>query len=310
MPSTESDALRAHYEANGTLLAANPNLDLQLMRALLEEIQRLAAEPCDVSYAEVDAGGRPALWCIPATAEQDRVILYFHGGGFVLQSMHSHRKLAGHLARAAGARVLVLEYRLAPENPFPAQLHDAEAAYAWLLDRGVRPADIALAGDSAGANLAVSTTVKLRDNGSALPAAIVGFSPWFDLECDGPTLDSNAGVDALVQRALVEQMTQLFLGPTGSATDPLANPLHADLAGLPPIYLCAGGHEALLDNGERFAERARRAGLDITFDVMSGQQHVHVFMAGRAPEADHSVNEAAAWLKPRLGLATAPLVRT
>lgn len=310
MPSTESDALRAHYEANGTLLAANPDLDLQLMRALLEEIQRLAAEPPDVSYAEVDAGGRPALWCIPATAEEGRVILYFHGGGFVLQSMHSHRKLAGHLARAAGARVLVLEYRLAPENPFPAQLHDAEAAYAWLLDQGVRPADIALAGDSAGANLAVSTTVKLRDSGTALPAAIVGFSPWFDLECDGPTLDGNAGVDALVQRALVEQMTQLYLGPTGSAIDPLANPLHADLAGLPPIYLCAGGHEALLDNGERFAERARRAGLDITFDVMSGQQHVHVFMAGRAPEADHSVNEAAAWLKPRFGLATAPLVRT
>lgn len=307
MPSTESDALRAHYTTTNALVAAHPGLDLAVMRALLEEVQRCSAEPSDVSYAEVDAGGRAALWCLPAAADQERVIVYLHGGGFMLQSMHSHRKLAGHLARAAGARALVLDFRLAPEHPFPAQLEDAEAAYDWLLGQGMRPGRLAFAGDSAGAGLAVTTALRLREHGKPLPAAIIGFSPWFDLACESPALDRNDGVDALVSRPLMEHVAAAYLGATGSPTDPFANPLHADLTGLPPVYLCAGGDEALLDNVERFADRARQADVDITFDVQPGQQHVHVFMAGRAPEADHSISAAAAWLKPQLGLADASL---
>lgn len=307
MTSTESGALRARYAATNALIAAAPDMDLAVLRALLEEIHRCAAEPGGVSYAEADAGGRPALWCVPPGAGPDRVILYFHGGGFMLQSIHSHRKLAGHLARAAGIRVLSLDYRQAPENQFPAQVDDAEAAYDWLLGQGILPGHVALAGDSAGAGLAVSATVRIRDRGKPLPAAIIGFSPWFDLECDSPDLDAKADVDALVSRALVEQSAALYLGPTGSPTDPLANPLRAELAGLPPVYLCAGGNEALLDNGARFTERAQRASVDVTFDVVPGQQHVYVFMAGRAPEADETISKAAGWLTPLLGMARVPL---
>jgi monoterpene epsilon-lactone hydrolase len=308
MTSNDVDALRLRYEENAALLAANPNLELPLMRALLEEIHRCAAEPRDVSYDEVVAGGRPALWCLPANAEPERVLLYFHGGGFVLQSMHSHRKLAGHLAHAAGARCLVLDYRQAPAHPFPAQLEDAVGAYHWLLDQGIRPENVVLAGDSAGANLAVATVLRLRELGDPQPAAVACLSPWFDMECDGPTLARNAGKDALVTRDLLAQMAALYLGPEGSATDSLANPLHADLSGFPPVYLCAGSDEALLDNGERFADRARSAGVDVTFDVVPGQQHVFVFMAGRAPAADSTIAAVAAWMAPKFGRATAPSV--
>jgi monoterpene epsilon-lactone hydrolase len=306
MPSTESAALRAHYQATNALLAASPELPLPIMRALLDDVHRCASEPEGITYAEVDAAGRPALWCLPPDSAQHGAILYLHGGGFVLQSMHSHRKLAGHLARATGMRTLVLEYRLAPEHPFPAQIHDAQAAYDWLLDQGVATGQRVLAGDSAGANLAIATTLALRDRGAALPAGIIGLSPWVDLECNGPSLEANADVDALVQRPLVQQMTALYLGPTGSPTDPLANPLHADLTGLPPMYFTAGSHEALLDNAQRLAHRAREAGVEVSLDVVEGQQHVFPFMAGRAPEADASIAAAARWLHATLESAPAP----
>ena len=302
MPSTESESLRTHFQSMSDRLAANPEMDLPTLRAMLEELAVQAAEPTDVTYEEVDAGGRPALWCIPLGAATDRVILYTHGGGFVSNTMHSHRKLAGHLAKAAGVRSLVIDYRLAPEHPFPAQLDDAVAAYHWLLDQGIEAAHIATAGDSAGGNLATSVVLKLRDDGVALPAAIVALSPWYDMECDGPTLDSNADTDALVQRPVVQNMATMFLGESGSRTDPLANPLHADATGLPPIYLTAGTHETLQDNAERFADIAKNANVDVTLELADGMQHVHPFMAGRAPEADTTIANIGEWLRPKLGL--------
>lgn len=300
--STYASVLQQRYQANNEILAANPELDLPLMRALMEEIHRCAAEPAGVTYAEVDAGGRQALWCTPVASSDDApVVLFLHGGGFVLQSPHSHRKLAGHLAVGAGAPVLVLDYRQAPEHAAPAQLEDAVAAYAWLIDQGV-PADrIAVAGDSAGANLAVTTVLRLRDQGAPLPAGVIGFSPWFDLECRGASMETNADKDLLITKEICAMMAGLYLGEGGSPSDPALNPLYADFSGFPPIYLCAGGDEALLDDGRRLTDLAREAGADVTFDVVPGQQHVHVFMAGRAAEADRSIATAAAWLSTRVG---------
>jgi monoterpene epsilon-lactone hydrolase len=303
MPSTESDALREHFQSMSDRMAANPEMDLVTLRSMLEELGGRAAEPTDVTYEEVDAGGRPAMWCNPIGAADDRVILYTHGGGFVSNTMHSHRKLAGHLAKAAGVRALVLEYRLAPEHPYPAQLEDAVAAYRWLLDQGIEAAHIATAGDSAGGNLATSLVLKLRGDGIPIPAAIVALSPWYDMECNGETLVSNSATDALVQRSVVESMSTMFLGESGSRTDPLANPLHADAAGLPPIYMTAGTHEALQDNAERFADIAKRANVDVTLELSEGMQHVYPFMAGRAPEADATIAAIGEWLRPKLGLA-------
>jgi epsilon-lactone hydrolase len=302
MASTGSDELRTIYQSWADRMAAAPDMDVATLRDLFEEWHRPTAEPTGVTYEEVDAGGIPALWCIPLEAAADRVLLFTHGGGFVVGSIATHRKLAGHLAKAVGARALVLDYRLAPEHPFPAQLEDAVTAYRWLLGQGIEPGHIVTTGDSAGGNLAISTVLKLRDDGDPLPAAILPMSPWLDMEHLGKTLESNAHTDALVSRPVLEGMAGMFLGESGDPTHPLANPLYADPTGLPPMYSCAGGHETLQDNAERFHEKARTAGVDATLEIVPEMQHVYTFSAGRAPEADATIAAMAAWVRPRLGL--------
>lgn len=303
MPSTESDALRAHYQSMTDRMAADPGMDLVTLRSMFEELADRAKEPEGVTYAEVDDGEVHGLWCRPVDAADDRVILYTHGGGFVANSSHSHRKLAGHLAKATGVTSFVVEYRRAPEHPFPAQLEDGVTAYRWLVGRGFQPEHIATAGDSAGGNLAIGIPLKLRELGEPLPAAAVAFSPWLDMQHLGKTLDSNAETDAVVSRAVVELMSTMYLGEHGDPTDPLASPLYADPTGLPPLHITAGEHETLLDDSQRFADKALGAGLDVTFTTAPEQQHVYPFMVGRAPEADAAVRDAGDWVRPRLGLA-------
>ena len=301
-PSAESSAMRNVFSRMATRTAANPEMDLESMRDMLESMYALTAEPAGVTYEEVMAGTRPSLWCLPLDAAQDRVILYAHGGGFLGNSMHSHRKLAAHLAGAAGTRALVLDFRLAPEHPFPAQLEDAVIAYRWLLDQGFEPGHIATAGDSAGGNLAISLVLKLRDDGLPLPAAIVAMSPWLDMEVSGHGFTANAANDAFLSREVVAHLAATFLGNGGSPEDPLANPLHADPAGLPPVHMSYGGSETLRDDPERFAAIAGPAGVDVTLDLAEGMQHDYMMMAGRAPEADQVIARISKWLRPKLGL--------
>lgn len=301
MPSTQSDALRAHFQSMTDRMAADPEMGVDTLRSMLEEVSARAREPEDVTYAEVDEDGVRGIWCKPAGADPKRVVLYLHGGGFVCNTAASHRKMAAHLAQAAGAYGFVLEYRLAPEHPFPAQLEDAVAAYRWLLGRGIDAGRIATAGDSAGGNLAISLVVKLRELGEPLPGAIVGFSPWVDMEVTGKTVETNAETDALVSRGVAESMAAMFLGEKGSPTDPLANPLHADLTGLPPLHVTAGGAETLLDDCQRVGDRAREHGVEVEMTVSPGQQHVYPFMAGRAAEADEAIAAAGAWITARTG---------
>jgi epsilon-lactone hydrolase len=301
-PSAESEAMRNVFSTMTMRTAANPEMDLESMRDMLESMYALTAEPAGVTYEEVVAGKRPSLWCLPLDAAQDRVILFAHGGGFMGNSMHSHRKLAAHLARAAGTRALVFDFRLAPEHPFPAQLEDAVTAYRWLLDQGFEPGRIATAGDSAGGNLAISLVLKLRDDGLPLPAAIVAMSPWLDMEVSGQGFTVNAANDAFLSREVVAHLAATFLGNGGSPKDPLANLLYADPAGLPPVYMSYGGFEALRDNSERFAAIAGPAGVDVTLDLADGMQHDYMMMAGRAPEADQVIVRISKWLRPKLGL--------
>lgn len=300
MPSTESDALRSHFQSMSDRVAANPEMDLVTLRSMMEELADRASEPEDVIYSEVDTEGIRGIWCTPLDASRDHVVLYTHGGGFVGNSASSHRKLAGHLAKAVGARAFVLEYRRAPEHPFPAQLEDTLAAYRWLLGQGFEADSIATAGDSAGGNLAVGIALKLRELGEPLPAAIVAFSPWLDMEHLGKTLDTNAETDAFVNRSVVEMMSSMYLGESGSPTDPLANPLHADLTGMPPLFLTAGGAETLRDDAERLADRAHNAHIEVELTVVPEQQHVFPFMAGRAPEADDAIRAAADWARQKI----------
>lgn len=301
MGTAQPNALKDHYERIAGRMAADPEMGLDTLRDMLEELHVRAAEPTDVTYEDVDAGGVPAILAKPAGAARDRVIMYAHGGGCVTGSSHSHRKLAAHLAKAAGTYALVVDYRLAPENPFPSQIEDMVAAYRWLRANGYGAEHTATAGDSAGGNLAISTALKLRELGEALPAAVISFSPWLDMENLGKTLETNADSDALVSRAVSEMMATMYLGEASPA-EPLANPLHADVTGLPAVFVSAGDAETLLDNAERFVDQARSAGVDATLEIQPGQQHVYQFMAGKAKEADATIANAAEWLRPRLGL--------
>jgi epsilon-lactone hydrolase len=278
-----------------------PDIGLEHLRYLLEELHVLTAEPTGVTYEEVDAGGVPSIVARPIDAVSDRIIVYTHGGGCVTNSAQSHRKMAAHLAKAAGIHTLILDYRLAPEHPFPAQLEDAVLAHRWLRRQGYAPTHTVTAGDSAGGNLAIASVLKLRELGEALPAAVVAISPWLDMEGLGESFETNADSDALVSRDLSINMAGLYLGDA-SRTNPLANPLYADLAGFPPIFITVGDAEALMADGERFAKRAQAAGVDATLEYGRGQQHIYQIMAGRSPEADASIAAMAAWLRPRLGL--------
>jgi acetyl esterase/lipase len=199
------------------------------------------------------------------------------------------------MAKALAATALILDYRLAPEQPFPAQIEDSVAVYKELLERGTKPEDITTIGDSAGGNLAVSTVLKSRELGLPLPGSVIAFSPWIDMELNGATLDSNEATDALVCRPVLEAMVGMFLGESGVANDPLANPLHADFSDFPPIYINAGSVETLLDDARRLHSRVTDAGVNSTLSVVDGMQHVFPFLAGRAPEADEEIQKIAAW---------------
>ncbi|KAL6240302.1 hypothetical protein RBB50_012789 [Rhinocladiella similis] len=302
MPSKESTAQVDLFKAMAKIIAAHPGLDLELNRLLFEEPHRLASEPTDVTYEDVQCPGsvRPAIWCKPLGTSPSHVVLYFHGGGFSTGSPSSHRKLAGHLAKAAGCFALVQDYRRAPEHPFPAQIEDAVAAYEWLLqDRGLSNHHIATAGDSAGGNLAVSSVLKMRELGLPLPSAIVGISPHVDMGQVGKTLITNAGTDALVDRATLSVMLSSFLGGA-SKENPLANPLHADLTGMPPMYLCVGSWEMLQDDAQMLADRAKEAGVEVELEISEGMQHVYPFMAGNAPEANKTIDNIGDWLRKKL----------
>lgn len=296
MPSRESAVLAERYKLFGERIAVMPEIGLHGMHDPFEGISLLSAEPSGVTYDEVRTTGGPAIWANPAGCDTKRVLIYVHGGGFICGSKESHRKVGAHLAKAAGCRALVVDYRLAPQHRFPAQLNDVRTAYEWLLDSGFQASNIAFAGESAGGNLVTTVVLALKQDGQPLPAAVVSFSPIYDMQVTGRTVESNAANDAFFSRRVLEETAQFLLGGH-TPTDPLANPLHADLAGLPPIFLTCGSHETLQDDAERFAVLARDSGAEVTLRVADGMQHFYQCMAGRAPEADASIAEAGTWLR-------------
>jgi len=303
MARRESEALKTLYRGWAAALAANPEMPLDELRLMFEHWGDVTAEPGGVDYIETNAGGIPALWAVPKGCAEDRVLLCMHGGGYVTASMYTHRKVYGHLAKAIGCRALILHYRRAPEHVHPAPVDDAVTAYRWLLDQGILAWHIALTGDSAGGALAVTTLLRARERSLPMPAATMPLSPWVDLEITGETLVSNREKDAIVQKEVVEVMATTFLGEGGNRKDPLANPLYADLKGLPPMYIQVGGDETLLDDSRRLAECARKAGVDVRLDEFPEMQHVFHFSAGHAPEADDAIRKLAEWVRPKLGLA-------
>ena len=245
--------------------------------------------PEDAVFEQVGAGGVSAEWISTPGVAEDRVVMYLHGGGYMIGSMRTHRSPLSYLSRVSDARVLGLNYRLAPEHPFPAAVEDSVAAYRWLLAEGVSPRRIAIGGDSCGGGLTIATLVALKYFGDPLPAAGISHSGWTDLAHTGDTFETKAEEDPLIDKEMLEGMAAAYLGDR-SRTTPLASPYYADLQGLPPLLVQVGTAEVLLDDSLRLADRAKEAGVDVTLEVWDDMPHVWQAFASFLSEAREALD--------------------
>jgi monoterpene epsilon-lactone hydrolase len=248
----------------------------------------------------VSAGGVDGEWISPTDAPEDKAILYFHGGGFRIGSVTSHRDLIAQIALASGCRVLAINYRLAPEHRFPAALDDALVAYGWMLGQGLQPGNVALAGDSAGGNLALAAMLALRERRLPLPISAVLMSPWTDLAATGTSYVSRAEADPIHQRPMILALARNYLGGQSDPCDPLVSPLYADLAGLPPLLIQVGDRETVLDDSVMFADKARAAGVDTNLEVWDGMIHVFQMFGAELPETHRAIASIAGFLNRHL----------
>ena len=279
----------------------DPNKSVQQQRASMEKQAKYILMPRNVAVQPIVIGELPAEWLRPIGVNDDRVVLYLHGGGYTMGSCNTHRALATRTAIASQTPVLMIDYRLAPEHPFPAALEDALAAYRWLIESG-RPAhSIALAGDSAGGGLVVATTIALRDQSDPLPAAIACMSPWADLAVRGESMVTRARADPLIGRESSLQHAALYVAQHDPSS-PLISPIYADLQGLPPLLVQVGDCEVLLSDSVRLAERARQAGVDTTLEVWDGMWHVFQAYAPFLPEAQRAIDGIGAFIDKHMNL--------
>jgi acetyl esterase/lipase len=269
-------------------IAGRPTV--QETRENFEQMTKVFPVAPDVKCEPVNAGGVKSEWVTTPGADAGRAVLYLHGGGYVIGSINTHRDLTARISRAAKARVLLVDYRLAPEHPFPAAVEDSVAAYRWMLAQGLKPSRIAVAGDSAGGGLTVATLVAIRDAKLAVPAAGVCLSPWIDLEGVGDSMKSKASVDPMVQKEALLEMAKHYLNGQ-DARSPLAAPLYADLAGLPPLLVQVGTAETLLDDSTRLAERARKAGVKVTLEPFENMIHVFQVFAPMLDEGQQAIDK-------------------
>lgn len=296
MPSPQLETIIQMLRAN----PAPPDITVEQMRQRFLDAANLFPVPPDIKREPVQAGGVQAEWVSAPGASVEHTVLYLHGGGYCIGSIDTHRDLAGRISRASGARLLVIDYRLAPEHRFPAAVDDATSAYRWLLAQGAEPAKTVIAGDSAGGGLTVATLVALRDAGDPLPAAAVCISPWVDLEGSGESMTTKADVDPMVQKEGLLKMAEAYRGDA-DARHPLVSPIYADLKGLPPMLIQVGTWETLLDDASRLAERAKAAGVDVSYEPWEGMIHVWHFFAGMLPEGQQAIDRIGEYIRGKIG---------
>ncbi len=296
MPSEAHQAIVTALREQGALGSGEGEVDVVAMREGMEAMIANSEVPEGTRCEAIDAGGVPAEWIEGPDTDRGRVLLYFHGGGYVLGSIATHRAMVARIAAEAGVRALLIDYRLAPENPFPAAVDDAVAAYRFLLDDGYKPDQIALGGDSAGGGLTLACLLALRDEDEPLPEAAILLSPWVDLEGTGESMTTRADADPMVARDGLLKMAAFYLNGE-SARNPLAAPLHADLSRLPPLYIQAGTAETLLDDATRIEEKARLAGVATEMDLYPDLVHVFQAFAPHVPESVEAIQKLGAYLR-------------
>ena len=268
----------------------SPELGLETLR---KEYNNLAVSfpPFDSAvYERVDAGGIRAEWVDVLEDRPKSVLMYLHGGGYVMGTIEMYRNMTAGLAKIGKVRVLSVEYRLAPENKYPAALEDSIKAYKWLLSQGYRAEDIVIGGDSAGGGLTLATLLKIRSLGLELPASAVCISPWTDLALIGKSIKAKAKEDPILSRNLLKYLADCYVGEEGDRCNPFVSPFYADLSGLPPILMMVGEREILLDDAIIFSQKAEYYGVKATMVVAQGMTHIWPFFAPAIPEGKQAIN--------------------
>ena len=298
--ATSDEEVSAAVKRLGDYLTEHPPETTEDMRTLLDGFFAQFEMPADVTIEDTDAGGVPARWVSTSDADPDKVIFYLHGGGFTAGSMNSHQRLAADVSAACGARILLLDYRLAPEHPYPAGLDDCVAAYRWLLESGIKPGHVVIMGDSAGGGLTISTALRLKDAGLDQPAALVALSPWVNLACDGETMDTKAADDPMTSREQLLVPAAAYLNGH-DAKDPMVSPIYADLRGLPPLLIQVGSREVLLDDTRKLAVRANADEVKVTAEEWQGMFHVWHMMADWLTDGHRALGGVGAFVRKHMG---------
>ena len=279
--------------------ASPPGAPIEALRRDHDRAVRKVPIADGVQLIRVQSDGGPLEWLVPSGPSRQEVLLWFHGGGFGMGSSATARGMVSYLAAMTGARGATLEYRLAPEFPYPAAVKDAQAAYRWLLvEQGVEPTKLVVGGDSAGGGLALAALASLRDAGYPMPVGALFFSPWVDLSLSASSLTANAATDPQVNRAGLEAMAARYLGGVDPRS-PYVSPLFGNLAGLPPLFIQVGGAEALLDDSVRFASAAAGAGCEVVLEQWPNMIHVWQAFAPGLADGTAALERAAQWLKER-----------
>ena len=288
MLSWQARVLKAYLHIKRLVSPTRGKLDVQKERVELEALAAMFKPPANIHRTTIVANDVPSEWIAPVNLSTERILLYLHGGSYNAGSINSHRSMVANLAAAANARAMIIDYRLAPEHPYPAALEDAIAAYQWLMDNMHPSSQIAVIGDSAGGGLALALLIHLRDEGIPLPGMAICISPWTDLSGSGESMRTNAKTDIILDAQNLAKSAAIYLGNTDPC-DPLASPVYANLNGLPRLLIHVGSDEILLSDSTVLAMRARAAGVDVTLEVWEHMQHVWHFAASFVPESRQAI---------------------
>lgn len=274
----------------------DPMRPLDVRRREWEAEARLEVLPKESRFVRVMAGEVPAEWMDMPRVARDRVFLFLHGGCYISGSPRTHRKLAACLSRASHMRVLMPDYRLAPEHPFPAGVQDALNAYGWLVEQGIAPRNIVVGGDSAGGGLTLSMLLALRDAGAEMPSCAILLAPWTDLTASSPSYRSLRKFDPIITQEMMREAGLWYAG-TRDPADPMLSPLFADLHGLPPMLIHAASDEVMVDDARLFAARAKEDGVDVTCKIFDGLWHVFHAAGIEIPESRQAIDEIGAYIR-------------
>ena len=300
MSQQQLDKILKIFERQNAPSGSGKPPSLKKSREVMDDNGAKFRVPEDVSLEPLSADGVDAEFLTAPGADANKAVLYLHGGGYAIGSIKSHRYLMQNISRVSGVRTLGINYALAPENPFPAAVDDAATAYRWLLKEGFKPENIAIAGDSAGGGLTLATLLFLRDAGDPLPAAGVCISPWTDMTCSAESYTTRLESDPMVIGNGLQKMADFYVGDA-DYKDPLASPVFADMAGMPPLLIHVGGREVLYDDALTVYENAKKAGVDVELLDEPEMFHVWHAFAPMLEEAQEAVDKIGGYLRSKMG---------